>query len=64
MPIPDPSTFLGQKCGIRLKNGRRVVRKILAIDVTGVTVADEKRGGSRLYQFSEIASVALAQTAK
>ncbi len=60
MPIPDPATFIGQKCGIKLKSGRGVVRKVLTIDTAGVTV-EEAGGGKRLYQFSEIASVALAK---
>lgn len=60
MPIPDPSTFIGQKCSIKLKKRGLVIRKILAIDTKGVTV-EEENGGTRLYAFSEIAQVALAR---
>lgn len=55
MSIPDPSTFIGKKCVIQLKKGRkRVVRKVITIDVNGVEVENPK-GGTHVYAFSEIA---------
>ncbi len=53
MPIPDPSTFIGNECGIRLKSGRTVYRMIVKIDTDGV-LAQEDGGGTRLYGFSQI----------
>ncbi len=60
MTIPDPATFIGNTCSIRLKNRRLLLRKILAIDTSGVKV-EEESGGTRVYPFSEIARVALAR---
>lgn len=53
--IPDPSTFIGKRCFIVLKKGRRrVTHKVLSIDPDGVKVETED-GGTHVYQFSEIA---------
>lgn len=60
MPIPDPSTFIGQRCSIKLRNKPIVIEKILAIDTGGVKVEKED-GGVHVYAFSEIARVALAK---
>lgn len=60
MTLPDPSTFIGRRCSIRLKNRRLILRKILAIDTSGVKV-EEEDGGTHVYPFSEIAQVALAK---
>ncbi|MDR1744718.1 MAG: hypothetical protein LBS30_03080 [Planctomycetota bacterium] len=61
MAIPDPGTFIGNKCAIRLKKNRRpLIRKILAIDTSGVKV-EEDGGRTKVYPFSEIAQVALAR---
>ena len=60
MPLPDPATFIGQRCNIKLKQKPVIVRKILAIDPGGVKV-EEEDGGTRVYAFSEIARVALAK---
>lgn len=55
MAIPDPSTFIGNRCFIVLKKGRkRVTHKVLAIDPSGVKVETDD-GGTHVYQFSEIA---------
>ncbi|MCD8139815.1 MAG: hypothetical protein LUE17_08570 [Planctomycetaceae bacterium] len=58
MTIPDPATFIGQRCIIRLKNAPMVIRTILSIDTSGVKVAEES-GGSHVYAFSEIDMVSL-----
>ncbi len=58
MTIPDPATFINQRCIIRLKNEPMVIRTILSIDTSGVKVAEES-GGTRLYAFSEIDMVSL-----
>lgn len=60
MPIPDPSTFIGQRCSIKLKNKPIVIKKILAIDTGGVRV-EEEDGGTQVYAFADIARVALAK---
>ncbi len=60
MTIPDPATFIGNKCSIKLKNRRLLLRKIVAIDTSGVTV-EEENGATRVYPFSEIDRVAPAR---
>ena len=58
MTIPDPSTFIGKPCIIRLKGGHKVVRTILKIDLAGVEV-DEGNGAKHVYPFAEIDRVRL-----
>ena len=60
MALPDPASFIGNRCIIKLKKGGIVVRKVIVIDVGGVTV-EEEGGGKHVYAFSEIAHVALAR---
>ena len=61
--IPDPATFIGQRCIIRLKNKPMIIRTIISIDTSGVKV-EEEDGGASLYPFSEIAMVSLDQPRK
>lgn len=58
MTIPDPSTFIGKPCIIKLKDGHRVVRTIVKIDINGVEV-DEGGGTKHVYRFAEIDMVKL-----
>lgn len=60
MTIPDPATFIGQRCVIRLKNNPMIIRTILAIDTGGVKI-EEESGDTRIIPFSEIAMVSLDQ---
>ncbi len=56
MPLPNPATFINRPCDITLKNGGRVVKTILRIDISGVLVQEDD-GQTRLYHFAEIAEV-------
>lgn len=60
MPIPDPATFIGNRCVIRFKNRPMVFRTIVAIDTRGVKI-EEETGGTTIIPFSEIAEVSLKQ---
>lgn len=56
MTLPDPESFIGRPCVVRLKDGHSVVRTILKIDRDGVQV-DEGDGKTHTYKFAEIALV-------
>lgn len=58
MTLPDPETFIGASCVIKLKGGHTVIRTILKIDTDGVQV-DEGDGKTHTYRFAEIALVKL-----
>lgn len=60
MTLPDPATFIGSRCIIKLKGGPVIIRKVLSIDTTGVRI-EEEGGETQVYAFSEIAHVALAK---
>lgn len=61
MTIPDPATFIGQRCVIRLKNDPMIIRKIVSIDTSGVKI-EEESGDTRIIQFADIAMVSLEQS--
>lgn len=60
MTIPDPSTFFGKKCVIRLKAGGAVTKVIKVIDKSGVVV-DMGDGATETYRFADIDRVSLAK---
>lgn len=61
MTIPDPATFIGQLCVIKLKKRPMVFRTVVAIDKSGVKVREDS-GDTHVYAFSEIAEVSLKPT--
>ncbi len=60
MPIPDPESFFGRKCLIRLKAGNRIIKTVDTIDKRGV-ILKEHDGSTTVVPFADIAEVSLAR---
>ncbi len=60
MAIPNPESFFGKKCLIKLKAGSRVIKTVDVIDRTGV-ILKEHDGTTTTLPFAEIAEVSLAR---
>lgn len=60
MTIPDPRTFFGKQCVIKLKDGTPVIKVVKTIDTTGVIV-DEGDGSTTTYRFKDIDNLSLAK---
>lgn len=60
MTIPDPRTFFGKKCVIKLKDGTPVLKVVKTIDTTGV-ITDDGDGKTTTYCFKDIDRVSLAK---
>ncbi len=60
MAIPNPESFFGRKCLIKLKAGNKVIKTVETIDVTGV-VLKEHDGTRTTVPFADIEEVSLAR---
>ncbi len=60
MAIPDPESFFGRKCLIKLKAGNKIIKTVDVIDKRGVIVK-EHDGATTTIPFAEIAEVSLAR---
>ncbi len=60
MTLPNPESFFGKKCLIKLKTGRKVIKTVDSIDVTGV-ILKENDGTKTTLPFADVDEVALAR---
>ncbi len=60
MAIPDPASFFGKKCRIRLKAGNMFIKTVDTIDAAGVHLR-EHDGSTTTLAFADIAEVSLAR---
>ncbi len=60
MPIPNPESFFGRKCLIKLKAGKKVIKTVDTIDKTGV-ILKEHDGSTTTLPFADIAEMSLAR---
>ena len=60
MAIPDPESFFGKKCLVKLKDGRKIIKTVDTIDITGV-ILKEHDGTTTTLPFADIAEVSLAR---
>ncbi len=60
MTLPNPESFFGKKCLIKLKAGNKVIKTVDTINITGV-ILRENDGTKTTLPFGEIEEVSLAR---